>query len=92
MKIRKGNEMKFVFDYEETLSRRVSVDADNLGNAIDTIRNMIDREQIVLCAEDFCTGKISLPLSENSPYFVRLELCGEPMKDVEDIDIVIEEW
>lgn len=84
--------MRFVFDYEETLSRRVSVDADNLGDAINTIRSMIDNEQIVLCAEDFCTGKISLPLGENSPYYVRIELCGEPMKNTEDINIIIEEW
>lgn len=84
--------MKFVFDYEEILSRRVSIDADNLGDAINMIRNMIDEEKIVLSAEDFCTGKISLPLEENSPYYVRLELCGETMKDTQNIDIVIEEW
>lgn len=84
--------MKFVFDYEETLSRRVSVDADNLGDAINVFRKMIDDEEIVLCSEDFCTGKISLPLAENSPYYVRIECCGESVKNVEDIDIVIEEW
>lgn len=84
--------MKFVFDYEETLSRRVSVNADNLGDAIATIRNMIDNETIVLRSEDFLAGKISLPLEENSPYYVRVEKCGETVKDVSDLDIVIEEW
>ena len=84
--------MKFVFDYEETLSRRVSVDTDNLGDAIAAIRNMIDNEIIVLGSEDFCTGKISLPLEENSPYYVRVEKCGETVKDVSNLDIVIEEW
>lgn len=84
--------MKFVFDYEETLSRRVSVNADNLGDAITTIRNMIDNETIVLRSEDFLAGKISLPLEENSPYYVRVEKCGETVKDVSDLDIVIEEW
>lgn len=84
--------MKFVFDYEETLSRRVSVNADNLGDAIAAIRNMIDNETIVLRSEDFLAGKISLPLEENSPYYVRVEKCGETVKDVSDLDIVIEEW
>lgn len=84
--------MKFVFDYEETLSRRVSVDADNLGDAIAAIRNMIDNETIVLGSEDFLAGKISLPLEKNSPYYVRVEKCGETVKDVSDLDIVIEEW
>lgn len=84
--------MKFVFDYEETLSRRVSVDADNFGDAIATIRNMINNETIVLGSEDFLAGKISLPLEKNSPYYVRVEKCGETVKDVSDLDIVIEEW
>ena len=84
--------MKFTFDYEEILSRRVSVDADNLGDAITIMRDKIDNQQIVLGAEDFCTGKISLPLEENSPYYVRIEKCGESVKDVSDLDIVIEEW
>lgn len=84
--------MKFTFDYEETLSRRVSVNADNLGDAIAAIRNMIDNETIVLRSEDFLAGKISLPLEENSPYYVRVEKCGETVKDVSDLDIVIEEW
>lgn len=84
--------MKFTFDYEETLIRRVNVDADNLGDAIATIRNMIDDETIVLGAEDFCAGKISLPLEANSPYYVRVERYGETVKDVSDLDIVIEEW
>lgn len=84
--------MKFVFDYEETLIRRVSVNADNLGDAIATIRAMIDNEIIVLNSEDFCGGRITLPLSENSPYYVRVEKCGETVKDVSDLDIVIEEW
>lgn len=84
--------MKFTFDYEETLTRRINVDADNLGDAIAAIRSMIDNETIVLGAEDFCTGKISLPLEANSPYYVRVERCGETVKDVSDLDIVIEEW
>jgi hypothetical protein len=84
--------MKFTFDYEETLVRRVNVDADNLGDAIAAIRKMIDDETIVLDAEDFCGGKISLPLDENSPYYVRVEKCGETVEDVSDLDIVIEEW
>jgi len=84
--------MKFTFDYEETLIRRVNVDADNLGDAIAAIRKMIDDETLVLDAEDFCGGKISLPLDANSPYYVRVERCGETVEDASDLDIVIEEW
>lgn len=84
--------MRFVFDYEETLSRRVSVDADILSDALVMMHDMLDSERLVLNAEDFCAGKISLPLEENSPYFVRLERCGEPVNDVTDLDIVLEEW
>ena len=84
--------MKFTFDYEETLCRRVHVDADNLGEAIKEMHRLIDSCELVLGGDDFLAGKISLPLGENSPYYVRVEVCGEPVKNAEDIDIVIEEW
>ena len=84
--------MQFVFDYEETLSRRVSIEADTLSDALVMMHDMLDSERLVLNGEDFCTGKISLPLERNSPYFVRLERCGETVTDVTDLDIVLEEW
>ena len=87
-----GSEMKFVFDYEETLSRRIAIESDNLGDALNELRNRIDKAMIVLDASDFMTGKISLPLEKNSPYFIRVERDGEPVKDVEGLDIVLEEW
>jgi len=87
-----GSEMKFVFDYEETLSRRVAIESDNLGDALNELRDRIDKAMIVLDASDFIVGKISLPLEKNSPYFIRVERDGEPVKDVEGLDIVLEEW
>lgn len=84
--------MKFVFDYEETLSRRIAIESDNLGDALNELRNRIDEATIVLDANDFMTGKISLPLEENSPYYIRVEKDGEPVKNVEGLDIVLEEW
>ena len=84
--------MKFVFDYEETLIRRVSVDAPNLGDAITAIHKMIDNETLVLNSEDFVGGRLTLPLGENNPYYVRVEKYGKNVKDASDLDIVIEEW
>ena len=82
--------MKFVFDYEETLIRRITIDANNLGEAIDEIERRIETEQIVLGAEDFAGGQITMPLEANS--MPRLQNCGEDVKDREDFDILIDMW
>lgn len=82
--------MKFTFDYTETLSRRVTVDAENLAKAITEIERRIDNEEIVLDAEDFVGGEIAIPLAENS--LPNLKLYGEDVDKKEGLDIVIDYW
>ena len=82
--------MKFTFDYEETLQRRVVVNADNLGEAIVEMHRKIDEEEIVLCAEDFAGGKISMPMEEN--FLPQIERYGETMNDKDGLDLVIDYW
>lgn len=82
--------MKFTFDYEEVLQRRVVIEADCLSDAIKEIESRIEKEQIVLCAEDFAGGKISMPLAENT--LPSLELYGETVKDRKDLDLVVDYW
>ena len=48
--------MKFVFDYEETLTRRVVIDANCLSDALHEIERRIEDEEIVLGSEDFVGG------------------------------------
>ena len=82
--------MKFTFDYTETLSRRVTVDAENLAKAITEIERRIDNKEIVLGAEDFIGGEIAMPLAENS--LPNLKLYGEDVDKKEGLDIVIDYW
>ena len=82
--------MKFTFDYEEILQRRVVIEADCLSDAIKEIESRIEKEQIVLCAEDFACGKISMPLEDNS--LPSLESYGDSVKDKEGLEIVIDYW
>lgn len=82
--------MKFTFDYKETLERRVTIEADSLAEAIREINRRIMQEEIVLDAEDFAGGKITMPLDANP--FPRLEFCGEVEKDLEGLDLVIDCW
>lgn len=83
--------MNYVFDYEETLSRRVTIHADNLADALQQLHKAIDDCTLVLAADDFAYATVKMPLSYN-PYTVRLEKCGENVEDTEDLDIVIDEW
>ena len=82
--------MKFVFDYEETLQRRVTIHADNLGEAIQTIQKRIEDEKIVLDAEDFAGGKISMPMEEN--FLPQLQRYCEDVTDKNGLDLVIDYW
>lgn len=82
--------MKYVFDYEETLCRRVTVHANDLGEAIAVIQKRIEDEKIVLGAEDFAGGKISMPMDEN--FLPQIERYGEEMTDKEGLDLVIDYW
>ena len=81
--------MKFTFDYEETLTRRIVVDADDLAKAIQELHRRLDDEEIVLGAEDFAGAEIRMPLYENR--LPRLECFGCEEK-VEGLDIVVDYW
>lgn len=82
--------MKFTFDYEETLTRRVVLEANCLSEAIDEIERRINDEEIVLCAEDFAGGTIKMPLEEN--HLPQLQHYGENMENKQGLDIVIDYW
>ena len=82
--------MKFVFDYEETLCRRVEIDCNSMEEAITELKRRIDDQEIVLGAEDFVDGEISMPLDCN--FFPRLREMGQTVKDNADLDIVIDFW
>lgn len=82
--------MKFTFDYEETLTRRVVIEANCLSEAIDEIERRINDEEIVLCAEDFAGGTIKMPLEEN--HLPQLQHYGESMENKQGLDIVIDYW
>ena len=82
--------MKFMFDYEEVLQRRVVIEADCLSDAIKEVERRIEDEEIVLGAEDFAGGQISMPLEENT--LPNLELYGETVKDKNNLDLVIDYW
>ena len=84
--------MKYVFDYEETLVRRVEIYADDLGEAINEMHRRIGEEEIVLCAEDFLGAKLSMPVSENS--MIRVTDEGENMSEeaISCMDIEIDWW
>lgn len=82
--------MKFTFDYEEVLTRRVVIEADSVAEAIKEVERRIEDEEIVLGAEDFAGGKISMPLDVN--FLPTLEKCGEILKDKQDLDLVVDYW
>lgn len=82
--------MKFTFDYEEILQRRVVIDANSLSDAIKEIERRIEDEEIVLDSQDFAGGKISMPLEDN--FFPSLESYGDSVKDKKGLDIVIDYW
>lgn len=82
--------MKFVFDYKETLERRVTIEADTLGEAIATMNHRLEKEQIVLGADDFAGAELRMPLSEN--VLPRLQEYGENVKDNDSLDILIDFW
>ena len=83
--------MKYVFDYEEILSRRITIDARDLADALQQLYKAIEDCTIVLNADDFACATVKMPLNYN-PHTVRLEKYGETVKDAEDLDIVIDEW
>ena len=82
--------MKFVFDYEETLTRRVVIDADCLSDALHEIERRIEDEEIILGAEDFVGGQISMPVEEN--FLPQLRRYGDDVEDAKGLDLVVDFW
>lgn len=82
--------MKFTFDYKEILTRRVTIEADTMADAIQEIERRIDAAEIVLDSEDFAGGEITMPLCEN--YLPQLRDCGEEIENKDCLDIVVDFW
>lgn len=82
--------MKFTFDYKETLLRRVVIEADTMADAIQEIERRIDAEEIVLSAEDFVEGEITMPLDEN--FLPQLQSYGEKVDIKDGMNILINVW
>lgn len=83
--------MKYVFDYEETLMRTITIDTDSLTTALTRLTEMIENADIVLSADDFFTARILMPLDRNK-YTVDLEKEYQPVPNKEDYAIVLEAW
>lgn len=85
--------MKFTFDYEETLVRRVVIDGRNVAEALAKLHQMIDDAVLVLNADDFMEGKISMPLNKHDNFMLRLEHEGQEINnDSDDYDLVVDWW
>lgn len=82
--------MKFYFDYEETLCRRIEISADSLSDAIKKLENEIDNENIVLDSSDFVGGEIRMPIEKN--FLPQIQHYGESVENVEGLDIVVDIW
>ena len=82
--------MRFVFDYEETLVRRISIEASHFSDAIKEIERRIDAEEIILGAEDFAGAELRMPLGEN--FLPRLQKSGECVETGDDVDILVDFW
>ena len=86
----KGIKVKFYFDYEETLCRRIEISADSLVDAIKKLEDEIDNENIVLDSSDFVGGEIRMPVEEN--FLPQVQCYGESVENVKGLDIVIDLW
>lgn len=82
--------MKFVFDYEEILLRRIEIESSDLESAISKLHYMIDTEEIVLDSEDFAAAEVRMPLEKN--FLPQLQKFGETVENVQGLDIVIDMW
>lgn len=82
--------MKFTFDYEETLTRRIEIEADSFMDATEILKNKIDNKDIILDSSDFVGAEIRIPLSEN--FLPQLQCCGESMEIKNDVDLLIDFW
>ena len=82
--------VKFYFDYEETLCRRIEISADSLADAIKKLEDKIDNKDIILDSSDFVGGEIRMPVEKN--FLPQIQHYGESVKNVEGLDIIVELW
>lgn len=83
--------MKYTFTVEETLAKDVTINADNLGEAIVDFFKKYNNQEIVLAGDDFVAGELKLHFGGDNPY-VSLEDCFEPVEDSGDYAIIIHQW
>ena len=81
--------MKYTFEIEETLTRRVAIEGDTLDEALREFYTQFENQEIVLTADDFAGAQLSL-IPEKS-WVCDVERDGEPI-DKEGIAIVIDYW
>ena len=82
--------MKYTFEIEETLMRRVTIEGDTLDEALREFYSKYEKDEIVLSAADFCEGKLSLIPDESS--ICRIEKLGKPVEQPYDYAVVIDYW
>ena len=82
--------MKYTFEIEETLARRVTIERDTLDKALQEFYSKYENDEIVLSAADFCGAKLSLIPDENS--VCRIEKLGEPVEQPYDYAVVSDYW
>ena len=82
--------MKFVFDYEETLSRRITIEANSFLSAAEILREKLDNAEIVLGGDDFVGAEIRMPLNDN--FLPKLQENGESVKTTDNLDILVDFW
>lgn len=82
--------MEYTFDYEETLVRRVKIEAKSFLDAVEILKNKIDNEDLVLDSSDFVSAEIRMPLEEN--YSPQLQVYGESVVDKRGFELVVDFW
>jgi hypothetical protein len=83
--------MKYVFEYEETLMRTVTIDADSLTTALARLTKMVENADIVLSGDDFLMARILMPLNLNK-YNIDIEKDAQSVSNKEDYSVVLEAW
>lgn len=81
--------MKYTFEIEETLMRRVTIEGDTLDEALREFYTKFEAQEIVLDANDFAGAQLSL-IPEKS-WVCDVKRDGEPVEQ-EGLAIIIDRW
>lgn len=82
--------MKYTFEIEETLTRRITIERDTLDKALKEFYSKYENEEIVLDSSDFAGAKLSLIPDGSSA--CKIEKLGEPVEQQYDYAVVIDHW